>query len=129
MSRVGGKNTTPELKVRRAAHARGLRFRLHRKDLPGKPDLVFPKYKLALFVHGCYWHRHPGCSKASAPSSEFWREKFETNVARDKRVIAELRRLGWRVGIIWECQTKDPIKLESKIDKFIESKSKRKARQ
>src|ERR1700760_4179520 len=86
MSRVRGKNTLPEIRVRKAAHALGLRFRLHRADLAGKPDLVFPKRSLALFVHGCFWHRHPGCPKASAPSSDFWRKKFETNVARDARV-------------------------------------------
>jgi DNA mismatch endonuclease, patch repair protein len=126
MSRVGGKNTTPELKVRKAAHAGGFRFRLHRKDLPGKPDLVFPKHEFALFVHGCFWHRHPGCSKASAPSSDFWRTKFETNVARDARITKELKKSGWRVGVIWECQTKDPTLLAKKIEKLIAPKRKRK---
>src|SRR5580693_4845465 len=104
MSRVRGKNTSPELRVRKAAHALGLRFRLHPKYLPGKPDIVFPKRKFVLFVHGCYWHRHPGCSKASAPCSGFWRKKFKMNVARDVRVTKELKKLGWRVGVIWECQ-------------------------
>lgn len=108
MSRVRGKNTSPEMRVRRAAHALGLRFRLHRKDLPGKPDLVFPKHRVAMFVHGCFWHRHPGCSKASTPKSrtEFWQDKFDANVARDARVQTELEALGWRVVTIWECETK-----------------------
>ena len=108
MSRVKGKNTTPEMRVRRAAHASGLRFRLHRKDLPGKPDLVFPKFRVAMFVHGCFWHRHNACSKASMPKSrtEFWRDKFDANVSRDARVEAELEALGWRVVTIWECETK-----------------------
>jgi DNA mismatch endonuclease, patch repair protein len=97
MSRVRGKNTTPELRVRKAAHALGLRFRLHRADLPGKPDLIFPSRHLAVFVHGCYWHRHPNCSKASTPSSPFWAAKFASNVRRDRRVEKQLQSLGWRV--------------------------------
>lgn len=113
MSRVRGKDTTPEIRVRRAAHAMGLRFRLHRKDLPGRPDLVFSKHRVALFVHGCFWHRHPGCAKASTPKSrtEFWQGKFDTNVARDSRVAKELEALGWRVLTIWECDTKNPTLL------------------
>lgn len=103
--------------MRRAAHARGLRFRLHRKDLPGHPDLVFPKYRLALFVHGCFWHRHPGCAKASTPKSrtDFWQAKFDANVARDRRVAAELDELGWRVATIWECETKRSEVLDSAL--------------
>src|SRR5262245_3918995 len=112
MSRVGGKNTSPELRVRKAAHKLGLRFRLHRRDLPGTPDIVFPKWKIALFVHGCYWHRHHGCRKASPPSSPFWAKKFEANVARDSRVAVQLRKLGWRVVVVWECQTKDKSALD-----------------
>ena len=110
MSQVRGKDTTPEMVVRRAAHRMGLRFRLHRKDLPGKPDLVFPKHRTAIFVHGCFWHRHANCKKATMPKSnvKFWREKFERNVQRDRRNQAELAKAGWQVGVIWECQTKDP---------------------
>ncbi|CAN7659434.1 very short patch repair endonuclease [Bosea sp. LjRoot90] len=113
MSRVGGKNTTPEVRVRKAAYALGLRFRLHRKDLPGKPDLVFPKRRIALFVHGCFWHRHPGCRKASNPGTrpDYWGEKFSANTARDGRVAAELEASGWQVVVIWECETKDPESL------------------
>lgn len=114
MSRVKGKDTSPELRVRRAAHALGLRFRLHRRDLPGKPDLVFPKFRVAMFVHGCFWHRHEGCSKASVPKSrvEFWKMKFDTNVVRDAKNAAELRTRGWRVANIWECETKDAAALD-----------------
>ena len=111
MSRIRGKNTKPELLLRQGLHARGLRFRLHRKDLPGRPDLVFPRYSAAILVHGCFWHRHPGCRKASAPASLFWAKKFALNVARDVRVASELRKLGWHVVTIWECETRDPAKL------------------
>lgn len=115
MSRVRGKNTSPEIRVRKAAHALGFRFRLYRKDLPGKPDLVFPKYRVALFVHGCFWHRHPGCSKASMPKSrtDYWADKFATNVARDRRNAESLRAAGWRVEIVWECETKDAEALKA----------------
>ncbi len=94
MSRVRSKNTKPELEVRSALHAMGYRFRLHRKDLPGKPDVVLPKYRTALFVHGCFWHQHPGCRKATLPknNANFWREKLEGNVARDARIRRVLRR-------------------------------------
>src|SRR5579871_634742 len=109
MSRVHAEDTLAELRVRRSAHALGLRYRLHRRDMPGKPDLVFPKYYIALFVHGCFWHRHEGCKKASTPKSrtEFWQTKFDRNVARDTQVFEELRRLGWQVETIWECELKD----------------------
>lgn len=107
MSRVRGKDTTPELAVRRTAHALGYRFRLHRRDLPGTPDLVFPSRRAVIFVHGCFWHRHPFCRKASVPTSrvDFWNEKFDRNVSRDRRNVDELVQLGWRVLTIWECET------------------------
>lgn len=121
MSRVAGKNTTPELRVRRAAHALGLRFRLHRKDLPGKPDLVFPKFRLAVFVHGCFWHRHSGCRKATLPKSraDFWSAKFTSNQQRDERVMTDLENAGWRVDVIWECETKDSDTLAKVISERI----------
>lgn len=121
MSRVAGKNTTPELRVRRAAHALGLRFRLHRKDLPGKPDLVFPKFRLAVFVHGCFWHRHSGCRKATLPKSraDFWSAKFTSNQQRDERVMTDLENAGWRVAVIWECETKDSDTLAKVISERI----------
>lgn len=109
MAKIRGKNTGPELAVRRAAHALGLRFRLHQSDLPGTPDLVFPGRRIALFVHGCFWHRHPGCRFAYMPKSriEFWRAKFEGNVERDVRKQADLAAAGWRVVVVWECETRD----------------------
>lgn len=109
MARIRGKDTGPEMRVRRIAHSMGLRFRLHRKDLPGRPDLVFPKHRLAVFVHGCFWHRHPGCGRASTPSTrpEFWRAKFDANVERDLRQQAALTEQGWKVLVLWECGLKD----------------------
>lgn len=105
MSGIRGKDTAPELKVRRFLHANGFRYRLHRKDLPGKPDIVLPKYKVCIFVNGCFWHRHKGCRLASEPKSreEFWNRKFSENVARDQRNIKSLQDAGWRVAVVWEC--------------------------
>lgn len=108
MSGIRGKNTKPELVVRSFLHRQGLRFRLHTK-LPGKPDLVFPRLRTALFVHGCFWHRHAGCRYATTPSSnaKFWREKFELNILRDEHVKRELRAAGWKVKVIWACELND----------------------
>ena len=108
MSRVRAKDTLAEMHVRRIAHSVGLRYRLHRRDLPATPDLVFPKHRVAIFVHGCFWHRHPGCKKATTPKSRvgFWQEKFNRNIERDQQAIQDLQALGWRVAIIWECETK-----------------------
>lgn len=105
MSGISSKNTQPELTVRKVLHKAGYRFRLHYKALPGKPDLVLPKYKLSIFVHGCFWHRHIGCKYAYQPKTriEFWEKKFNANVTRDKKNIANLTNGGWRVLIIWEC--------------------------
>jgi DNA mismatch endonuclease (patch repair protein) len=121
MSRVRAKHTTPEMRVRRAAHKLGLRFRLHRKDLPGKPDLVFPKHGVALFVHGCFWHHHEGCPKAGLPKSRtaYWNEKLAANVARDRRSIEQLTSLGWKVSTIWECQTKDAESLDYRLRQLL----------
>lgn len=117
MSKVRGKDTVPEMRVRRIAHGMGLRFRLHRKDLPGRPDLVFPKHRLAVFVHGCFWHRHPGCARASTPSTrtEFWQAKFEANMERDARQAAALEAGGWRVLVLWECGLKDAAAIEKAL--------------
>lgn len=108
MRAVRSKSTGPELVVRSAAHRMGLRFRLHRKDLPGSPDIVLPGKMTVIFVHGCYWHRHANCEKATTPKSNtaFWQEKFDRNVIRDKKNIADLRKLGWRVIVLWQCQVK-----------------------
>lgn len=105
MAAIGGRNTRPEVALRKALHAYGVRFRLHRKDLPGSPDLVFPRYRAVAFVHGCFWHRHAGCRYATTPSTrpEFWQAKLDANVARDGRVAKELEKLGWRVATVWEC--------------------------
>lgn len=118
MSRVASKDTSAEMRVRRVAHALGLRYRLHRRDLPGSPDLVFPKHGTVVFVHGCFWHRHTGCKKATTPKSrvKFWREKFARNVARDKRAANELKSLGWNVAVIWECESKDPVALTHHLE-------------
>ena len=121
MSRIGGRDTGPELVVRRTAHRMGFRFRLYRKDLPGTPDLVFAKHRLAVFVHGCYWHRHDGCRFAYSPKSrvEFWTKKFKENVARDSRNQSLLRELGWRILIIWECETRDVKTVEGKLHEYL----------
>ncbi|MER2218892.1 very short patch repair endonuclease [Methylobacterium brachiatum] len=127
MSRVRGANTKPELVVRRAVHALGYRFRLHRRDLPGSPDLVFPRLRLALFVHGCFWHRHQGCRRTTTPKTrvEFWANKFEANVRRDERVVAELQALGWRCETIWECETARPDELQPKLKRLLEAADRR----
>ncbi len=123
MSQVKSRNTQPELRVREIAHALGYRFRLHRTDLPGSPDLVFPRYRLALFVHGCFWHRHKRCVLASLPKTRrlFWRKKFAENTERDKRVVKAIRNLGWPVGVIWQCQTSDRTHLERRLMKLMEA--------
>lgn len=117
MAGIRSRNTAPELAVRRIAHQMGLRFRLHRKDLPGRPDLVFPKHRLVVFVHGCFWHRHRECKYAYTPKSriEFWAKKFASNIACDGRQEAALKALGWRVLVIWECETKDELAVEHKL--------------
>ena len=116
------KNSTPELAVRKAAHALGYRFRLHRKDLPGSPDIVFPRFRKVILVHGCFWHRHGGCSRATTPRTrhEFWAAKFESNIARDRRNFRDLKALGWDCKVIWECETKDQRRLEALLVAFLQ---------
>ena len=129
MSGIRGKNTKPELIVRKALHRAGLRFRLHAK-LPGKPDLVFPKYQAVVFVHGCFWHRHEGCRFATTPASNaaFWQEKFTSNMHRDAKVKQQLETLGWRVFVIWACtldqKNLDRIATEIKQEKQNDKKTK-----
>lgn len=116
MSGIRGKNTKPEILVRKYLHGRGLRFRLHVKELPGKPDLVFPRYRTVVFVHGCFWHHHAGCKYATTPSNraDFWKNKLSENVARDQYQVAALNGIGWRVLVVWECELRDIAKrLES----------------
>ncbi|MDA9483085.1 endonuclease [Bradyrhizobium sp. CCBAU 11445] len=124
MGRIRGKGTKPELVVRSSAHRLGFRFRLHAKTLPGSPDLVFPGRKIALFVHGCFWHRHPGCRHCYVPKSniQFWREKFKKNVLRDERVRRGLEEMGWRVAVIWECETADPDALRKRLKRLLSRK-------
>jgi len=106
MSRIRGKDTRPELIVRRLAHGLGYRFRLHRRDLPGAPDMTFPSRKKVVFVHGCFWHQHPGCQYAYKPKSnvEFWKTKLAKNTKRDTCVLQKLREQGWSSLVIWECE-------------------------
>lgn len=110
MSRIRSRNTSPELAVRSALHKAGYRFRIHRKDLPGSPDIILPKYQTVIFVHGCYWHRHQNCKAAATPKTniEFWTEKFRENVDRDKRNRTALENLNWKVLVVWECEISDP---------------------
>ena len=121
MSRIRSRDTMPELVVRSVVHRLGFRFRLHRTDLPGTPDLVFPRLHAVIFVHGCFWHRHRGCKRATTPKTRrsFWIQKFEQNQARDERNIRALKRLGWRVIVIWECQCRDVARLERRLRKSL----------
>jgi DNA mismatch endonuclease (patch repair protein) len=109
MSRIRAANTKPELVVRSLLHGMGFRYRLHVRALPGCPDIVLPRWKSAVLVHGCFWHRHQGCHLAYTPKSRkaFWTKKFEGNVNRDKKASTMLRRLGWRVFVVWECELQD----------------------
>jgi DNA mismatch endonuclease (patch repair protein) len=120
MSRVGGKDTKPEMIVRRASHGLGYRHRLHRRDLPGRPDLVFPSIRKAIFVHGCFWHRHD-CRKATTPKTNaaFWQEKFRQNVERDREAMRLLALQGWKVMVIWECETGDAQLVIERISSFL----------
>ena len=120
MSRIKSCDTKPELIVRSLLHHKGYRFRLHRKDLPGKPDIVLPRFKKIILVHGCYWHRHEGCKLAYNPKSRvsFWQNKFNQNVKRDKIVRKELSQMGWQVYVIWECETKKIDLLEKRINQI-----------
>lgn len=122
MSRVRGKDTSPELIVRSLIHKLGYRFRLHRKDLPGKPDIVFPSRRKAIFVHGCFWHGHECYRGSRTPKTNnvYWKEKIERNVRRDKARQRELDLLGWRTLIIWECQIKDVNAIHSILVSFLE---------
>lgn len=130
MSRIRARDTGPEKIVRSLLHRLGYRFRLHHKALPGSPDIVLPKHSTAIFVHGCFWHRHSRCKYAYVPKSRitFWNKKFKQNVDRDKRVRAMYRRLDWSVEIVWECETRDTVALGEKI-RLITKRLKRNRRQ
>lgn len=122
MASVRSKDTKPEMHVRKLTHAMGFRYRLHYKDLPGKPDLVFPSRNKVIFVHGCFWHQHDGCKNAKMPKSNvsYWKTKLENNKKRDEKYQIELQSLGWDSLIIWECETKDITSLGRKIRGFLE---------
>lgn len=121
MSRIRGKDTKPEVLVRRAAHALGYRFRLHRRDLPGSPDLVFPRLRKVIFVHGCFWHRHAACRYAYVPKSnaDFWASKFASNVRRDSQAMRSLADLAWKVLVVWECELSDEAAVSSRLAVFL----------
>lgn len=124
MSRIKSKNTTPERIVRSFLHEKGFRFRLHCKNLPGSPDIVLKKYKTVIEVRGCFWHRHPGCRQATTPSTnvEFWREKFKRNVARDRNTEKQLKKLGWNLIVVWQCDLKKDGFLDALPDKITSHK-------
>ena len=121
MSAIKSKNTKPEIAVRKLLHSMGYRFRLHRKDLPGSPDIVLPKYKTVIFVHGCFWHRHENCKYASTPRTrkEFWENKFKANLKRDEEIQKKIKNIGWQSVVIWECETKNIDDLREKLIDFI----------
>lgn len=123
MRQVKGRDTRPERIVRSLLHRLGYRFRLQRDDLPGKPDIVLPRFKTVVFVNGCFWHRHSGCKRATMPASnvDYWQTKFARNVERDARNQAELEKMGWHVVIVWECELKDKITLEKRLDDYFKS--------
>jgi DNA mismatch endonuclease, patch repair protein len=125
MGRVRQKNSGPELLVRSILHRAGFRFRLHLRDLPGTPDIVLPHHGVAIFVHGCFWHRHPGCSRATSPKtrSDFWQAKFERNVERDTRVMMALREQGWTPIVIWECESENSRLVAGRISDAVATKS------
>jgi DNA mismatch endonuclease (patch repair protein) len=121
MRAVRTRHTEPEMRVRRITRQLGCRFRLHRRDLPGKPDLTFPNQKKVIFVHGCFWHQHQGCRRGSAPQSNvaFWRQKLGRNKSRDAEQLAAVKRLGWRALVVWECETKDEKRLAARLTRFL----------
>lgn len=123
MARVKGTDTKPEIKVRKLLFSIGYRYRIHDERLPGKPDIVLPSKRKIVFVHGCFWHRHANCALARMPKSHrgFWRKKLEGNRLRDARTKAALRRLGWSVATVWECQLKDMARLEKRLRRFIDA--------
>lgn len=121
MARIRGSNTTPENAVRSIVHRKGYRYCLHRRDLAGTPDLVFPRLRKVIFVHGCFWHRHLGCRMTTTPKTrrEFWQKKFDDNVRRDARVVEQLQDRGWDVLIVWECETRNSTPLAQRLDTFL----------
>lgn len=124
MSRVKAVDTKPEIIVRSAVHRMGFRFRVHRRDIPGSPDIVLPRHAKVIFVHGCFWHGHRGCSRARRPTTNrrFWNKKLNSNIERDKRLKNQLRKMGWKILVVWECETKQPERLLKKLQGFLYEK-------
>lgn len=122
MALIRSRDTKPEMALRRQLHAMGYRYRLHVAALPGKPDLVFPARRSVIFVHGCFWHRHKNCRSCRLPKSklDYWKPKLERNAQRDKDAVSRLRRSGWRVLVIWECETTDPERSAAKAARFLD---------
>ncbi len=129
MSGIRGKNTKPELLLRHALHKRGFRYRLHVNSLPGKPDLVLPKYRAVIFAHGCFWHRHPGCRYTTTPASnmDFWLPKFQRTVEHDRLVMEQLATTGWRVAVVWECalRARDAAAVAAQVAHWLQSDEER----
>lgn len=122
MAGIRGRDTKPELMIRRHLHAQGLRFRLFARDLPGRPDIVLPRWRVVIFAHGCFWHRHQGCSFFRLPRTrpEFWANKIERNVERDSAAVEQLRSAGWRVAVVWECALrKEPERTLDRLVAFV----------
>lgn len=122
MARIKGQNTKPEILVRKLVHSLGYRFRLHQNKLPGKPDLVLPRHEKIIFVHGCFWHGHAGCSRATVPSTNisFWQRKIQGNKRRDLSVRRKLRRKGWSILVVWQCQTRSIERLTDRLRCFFQ---------
>jgi len=121
MSRIKGRDTKPEMLVRSFVHRMGFRFRVHRRDLPGNPDIVLPRYGKVIFVHGCFWHGHKRCPRSMRPATNksFWNKKLDANIERDKHIRNELRRMGWKLLVVWQCETHNPEKLLGKLERFL----------
>lgn len=121
MTRIKGRDTVPERTLRSLLHALGYRFRLRRKDLPGKPDITLPRFRAVIFVHGCFWHGHRNCKRAARPTTNvaFWRTKLDKNILRDRRTRRVLKELGWKVKIVWQCELRDMTKLKRGVERFL----------
>jgi DNA mismatch endonuclease, patch repair protein len=121
MSRVKWRDTKPEILVRSFVHRLGFRFRVHRRDLPGNPDILLPRHGMVIFVHGCFWHGHKRCPRSKRPETNksFWNQKLDANIERDKRFRKELRRMGWKLLVVWQCETSNPEKLLEKLERFL----------
>ena len=121
MRAVRSRNTEPEVRVRKVVRSLGYRFRLHRRDLPGKPDIAFTDLHKAVYVHGCFWHQHSGCRRATMPQTNraFWRKKLKRNAVRDSKQLAAIRKRGWRALVVWECETKDEKRLVARLKRFL----------